>query len=143
MLIETLGEDFDAAALPELDEAVRDQVLEGMPTEQVAEALQQLDSDDAVYVIEDLDKAEQTDILAKLPHFERLALERSLEYPEDSAGRIMQTDLIAVSNSRSAWRFGSLGISPIALDGIPAVAESFFISVSILRNDASDPFRIG
>jgi magnesium transporter len=96
MLIATLGEDFDAATLPELDEAVRDQVLETMPSEQVAEALQQLDSDDAVYVIEDLDKEDQTDILAKLPHFERLALERSLEYPEDSAGRIMQTDLIAV-----------------------------------------------
>jgi magnesium transporter len=96
MLIATLGEDFDAATLPELDEAVRDQLLETMPSEQVAEALQQLDSDDAVYVIEDLDKEEQTDILAKLPHFERLALERSLEYPEDSAGRIMQTDLIAV-----------------------------------------------
>ncbi|HKB00242.1 MAG TPA: magnesium transporter [Methyloceanibacter sp.] len=96
MLIATLGEDFDAATLPELDETVRDQVLETMPSEQVAEALQQLDSDDAVYVIEDLNKAEQTDILAKLPHFERLALERSLEYPEDSAGRIMQTDLIAV-----------------------------------------------
>ena len=96
MLIATLGEDFDAATLSELDEAVRDQVLETMPSEQVAEALQQLDSDDAVYVIEDLDKEEQTDILAKLPHFERLALERSLEYKEDSAGRIMQTDLIAV-----------------------------------------------
>jgi magnesium transporter len=96
MLIATLGEDFDAATLPELDEAVRDQVLETMPSEQVAEALQQLDSDDAVYVIEDLDKEDQTDILAKLPHFERLALERSLEYKEDSAGRIMQTDLIAV-----------------------------------------------
>ncbi|MET0943362.1 MAG: CBS domain-containing protein, partial [Mesorhizobium sp.] len=96
MLIATLGEDFDAATLPELDEAVRDQVLETMPSEQVAEALQQLDSDDAVYVIEDLDKEEQTDILAKLPHFERLALERSRAYKEDSAGRIMQTDLIAV-----------------------------------------------
>jgi magnesium transporter len=95
-LVATLGADFDAAALPELDAAVRDQVLEGMPSERVAEALQQLDSDDAVYVIEDLDKDEQSDILAKLPHFERLALERSLEYPEDSAGRIMQTDLIAV-----------------------------------------------
>ena len=95
-LISTLGEDFDAAALPELDEAVRDQVLEVMPSEQVAEALQQLDSDEAVYVIEDLDKDEQSDILAKLPQFERLALERSLEYPEDSAGRIMQTDVIAV-----------------------------------------------
>jgi magnesium transporter len=71
-------------------------VLEVMPTEQVAEALQQLESDEAVYVIEDLDKEEQSDILAKLPSFERAKLERSLEYPEDSAGRIMQTDLIAV-----------------------------------------------
>ena len=96
LLIETLGEDFKAAALPELDEAVRDQVLETMPTEQVAEAIQQLDSDDAVYVIEDLDKQEQSDILAKLPSFDRATLLRSLEYPEDSAGRIMQTDLIAV-----------------------------------------------
>jgi len=95
-LIESLGDDFDAAALPELDESVRDQVLEVMPTEQVAEALQQLDSDEAVYLIEDLDKQEQSDILAKLPSFERAKLERSLEYPEDSAGRIMQTDLIAV-----------------------------------------------
>ena len=95
-LIESLGDDFDAAALPELEESVRDQVLEVMPTEQVAEALQQLDSDEAVYVIEDLDKQEQSDILAKLPSFERAKLERSLEYPEDSAGRIMQTDFIAV-----------------------------------------------
>ena len=95
-LIATLGVDFDAAALPELDEAVRDQVLEAMPSAQVAEALQQLDSDEAVYLLENLDKEDQSDILAKLPHFERIALERSLEYPEDSAGRIMQTDLIAV-----------------------------------------------
>ncbi|HSD92895.1 MAG TPA: magnesium transporter, partial [Methyloceanibacter sp.] len=51
---------------------------------------------EAVYVIEDLDKEEQSDILAKLPPFERAQLERSLEYPEDSAGRIMQTDLISV-----------------------------------------------
>ncbi len=95
-LIAMLGDDFKAAALPELDEAVRDQVLEDMPAEQVAEALQQLDSDDAVYLLEDLDEEEQSDILAKLPYFERIALQRSLEYPEDSAGRIMQTDLIAV-----------------------------------------------
>ena len=95
-LIATLGDDFKAAALPELDEAVRDQVIEDMAPEQVAEALQQLDSDEAVYLLEDLDKEEQSDILAKLPYFERIALERSLEYPDDSAGRIMQTDLIAV-----------------------------------------------
>jgi magnesium transporter len=96
LLIATLGDDFKTGALPELDESVRDQVIEAMPTEQVAEAIQQLDSDDAVYLIEDLDKEDQSDILAKLPSFERAALQRSLEYPEDSAGRIMQTDLIAV-----------------------------------------------
>ena len=95
-LIAALGRDFNAAALSELDEGVRDQVLEEMPNEAVAEALQQLDSDEAVYLIEDLDKEDQTDILAKLPSFERAAIERSLEYPEDSAGRIMQTDFIAV-----------------------------------------------
>jgi magnesium transporter len=95
-LIATLGHDFNAAALSELDEGVRDQVLEVLSKEKVAEALQQLDSDEAVYLIEDLDKKDQSDILAKLPSFERAALERSLEYAEDSAGRIMQTDLIAV-----------------------------------------------
>lgn len=95
-LIEVLGDEFKAAALPELEEAVRDQVLEEMPPEQVAEALQELESDEAVYLLEDLDRAEQQNILSKLPHFERLALQRGLEYPEDSAGRMMQTDLIAV-----------------------------------------------
>jgi magnesium transporter len=95
-LITTLGADFDVEALPELEEPVRDQVVESMPPEQVAEAIQQLDSDEALYVIEDLDKQDQSDILAKLPPFERAQLERSLEYPEDSAGRIMETDVIAV-----------------------------------------------
>ena len=95
-LIAMLGRDFNAAALSELDESVRDQVLEEMPAEKVAEALEQLDSDEAVYVIEDLDKDEQSEILSKLPSFERAAIERSLEFPDDSAGRIMQTDFIAV-----------------------------------------------
>jgi magnesium transporter len=95
-LIEALGDEFKASALPELEEAVRDQVLEEMPPEQVAEALQELESDEAVYLLEDLDQAEQQDILSKLPHFERVALQRSLDYPEDSAGRMMQTDVIAV-----------------------------------------------
>ncbi|MGI9386777.1 MAG: magnesium transporter [Methyloligellaceae bacterium] len=95
-LIETLGEDFDSNVLPELDEPVRDQLIEEMPNEQVAEAVRELDSDDAVYVLEDLEASEQSDILAKIPEVERAALERSLEYPEDSAGRLMQADVIAV-----------------------------------------------
>ncbi|MEG6509772.1 magnesium transporter [Methyloligella sp. 2.7D] len=95
-LITSLGRDFKVGTLPELEEGVRDQVLEQLSPATVAAALKQLDSDDAVYLLEDLDESEQKAILDKLPRSERLALTRSLEYPEDSAGRIMRTEVISV-----------------------------------------------
>jgi magnesium transporter len=58
--------------------------------------MRELDSDDAVYILEDLDEADKAEILGKLPAIDRAALQRSLDYPEDSAGRRMQTDFIAV-----------------------------------------------
>lgn len=123
-LIEVLGDDFKAAALPELDEPVRDQVLEDMPPEQVAEALQQLDSDEAIYLLEDLDQDEQKDILSKLPYFERIALQRSLEYPEDSAGRIMQTDLITVP---AFWSVGQTIDYMRVADDLPDRFHEIFV----------------
>ena len=60
------------------------------------EALQTLDSDDAVYILEDLEEEDQAEILAQLPFTERIRLRRSLDYPEDSAGRRMQTEFVAV-----------------------------------------------
>ena len=95
-LIDALGDDFNVNVLPELDESVRDQIIEDMPNEQVAEAVKELESDDAVYLIEDLTESEQSDILAKIPAQDRATLQRSLDYPEDSAGRIMQADIIVV-----------------------------------------------
>jgi len=95
-LIDTLGPDFSPETLSELDEPVRDQVIDALPNEQVAEAVRELESDDAVYLLEDLKESEKSDILAKLPESERAALQLSLDYPEDSAGRLMQTDFIAV-----------------------------------------------
>ena len=58
--------------------------------------MRELDHDDAVYILEDLDKVDQAEILEQLPAVERVALQRSLDYPEGSAGRRMQTDIIAV-----------------------------------------------
>jgi magnesium transporter len=95
-LIELLGRDFDFAALTEVDDAVREEILEGLESETVAEGVRELDSDDAVYILEDLDEADKAEILDKLPAIERVALQRSLDYPEGSAGRRMQSDLIAV-----------------------------------------------
>jgi magnesium transporter len=95
-LIRLLGEDFDFTALTELDETLRVQILEALPPKTVAEGVAELDSDDAVSLLEDLEPEEQAEILAELPPVERAAVVRGLEYPEESAGRLMQTDFIAV-----------------------------------------------
>ena len=95
-LIAALGKSFDVEALAELDEGVRDQIMEALPNEVIASAIEKLDTDDAAYVIEDLDPADKEEILAKLPSAERVALDRALEYPEDTAGRLMQTEFVAV-----------------------------------------------
>ena len=66
-LIELMGADFDFTALIEVDDAVREEILEELPPEAVAEGVRELDSDDAVYILEDLPKDEQAEILDQLP----------------------------------------------------------------------------
>jgi magnesium transporter len=98
-----MGHDFDFSALTEVDDTVREEILEELPSETVAEGVRELDSDDAVVILEDLPKDEQAEILDQLPADERDALARSLEYPENSAGRRMQSEFIAVG---PAWTVG-------------------------------------
>ena len=95
-LVKALGDELDYEMLSELDETVRDQLVEVLPNEQLADAMRELDTDDALYVIEDMDEADKDEILARLPQSDRVALKRGFEYPEDSAGRLMQSDFIAV-----------------------------------------------
>lgn len=95
-LVALLGSDFDFTALTELDESVRLSLLENLPVDTVAEGLSALDSDDAVYILEDLDVEDRVEILDQIPALERIVLQRSLNYPEESAGRRMQTEYIAV-----------------------------------------------
>ena len=95
-LVEMLGSDLNPEVLSELDESVRDHVMELLDPKDIAAALTEMDSDDAVYLLEDMDEAEQREILDQLPASERAALEQSLDYPEYSAGRLMQRELVAV-----------------------------------------------
>jgi magnesium transporter len=94
--VELLGREFDFTALTEVDEAVREEILDELPPETVAEGVRELDSDDAAYILENLPKEEQAEILEQLPGPERVALRRILDYPEGSAGRRMQAEFIAV-----------------------------------------------
>src|SRR5438445_9453806 len=95
-LVELTGADFDFSALNEVDDAVREEILEELEPETVAGGVRQLESDDAVQLLEGLDQEDKAEILEKLPPPERVALERVLLYPENSAGRRMQSEFIAV-----------------------------------------------
>ncbi|MCC6891161.1 MAG: magnesium transporter [Hyphomicrobiales bacterium] len=96
-LVALLGADFDFTALTEVDDAVREEILEELPAATVAEGMRDLDSDDAVALLENLPEADQAEILDQLPPTERVALKRSLDYPDDSAGRRMQDEFIAAA----------------------------------------------
>jgi len=93
-LIQLMGHDFDFAALNEVDDNIRDEILDELPTRTVAEGVLDLEYDDAVSLLEDLDKKDQDEILEALSPVDRAALQRSLDYPEESAGRLMQTTLV-------------------------------------------------
>ncbi|CCD98446.1 magnesium transporter [Bradyrhizobium sp. STM 3809] len=95
-LVELTGTDFDFSALNEVDDAVREEILEELEPETVAEGVRELESDDAVELLESLDEEDKEEILERLPPSERDVLARSLDYPEGSAGRRMQSEFIAV-----------------------------------------------
>ncbi len=102
-LVTLMGHGFDFSALTEVDSTVRVDILEGLPAAMVADGVRELDTDDAVAILADLPREKQTGILEQLPSTERVALARSLLYPENSAGRRMQTEFMAVP---PAWTVG-------------------------------------
>ncbi|MCX7347526.1 MAG: magnesium transporter [Alphaproteobacteria bacterium] len=102
-LIALLGKNFDVEALAELDVAARDELMEALPNEVIASAIKKLDTDDALYLIEDLEDDDQREILAKVSKQDRAALTRALDYPEYTTGRLMKTEFVAVPSS---WTVG-------------------------------------
>ncbi|MEM1273789.1 MAG: magnesium transporter [Pseudomonadota bacterium] len=85
---------IDGDVLSELDEALREEVIALLPRDVLAGAVRELDSDDVVDLVEDLEDAQQEAILATLDQADRAAVEQSLAYPDNSAGRLMQTEVV-------------------------------------------------
>ena len=86
--------EIDGEILSEIDDAIRDEVIEQLPPEVVAEAVREMDSDDVVDLVEDMDEPERQEILAALDATDRAAVQQSLAYPEYSAGRLMQSEVV-------------------------------------------------
>ncbi|MDV7143321.1 magnesium transporter [Tropicimonas sp. TH_r6] len=94
LLLRFWGRDIDGEILSELDEGVRAEVIELLPDEVLSEAVLDLESDDIVDLVEDLGKEQKDILLDALPASERVAVEKALSYPESSAGRLMQREVV-------------------------------------------------
>ncbi|WP_101068788.1 magnesium transporter [Roseovarius salinarum] len=93
-LLELYGPDFNGDVLSELDESLREEVIALLPDEVLADAVRDLESDDVVDLVEDLEDRQQETILGALEDSDRAAVQKSLTYPEYSAGRLMQREVV-------------------------------------------------
>jgi magnesium transporter len=113
-LIGIIHGDLDPEVLPMLDDDVRDEILALLGPREVAAALGELDTDDAVEVVQNLEEPLREEVLEAVSAEERAVLEEGLTYPEESAGRLMQRELVAVPAN---WTVGE------TIDHLREVAE--------------------
>ena len=93
-LIRLYDREFDGDILSELDESIRDEVIAVLTPQVLTQAVRDLDSDDVVDLVEDMDDSQQEAILDALEDADRLAVKQALSYPEFSAGRLMQREVV-------------------------------------------------
>ena len=96
LLAAAISDLMGGEVLAELNDHVRELLVEALPAGTVADLAEQMETDDAVALIEDLDEDDQAAVLAAMEPEERAAIESALAYPEESAGRLMSRDFIAV-----------------------------------------------
>lgn len=96
---------IDGDVLAEMNDWVRDELIEALDPHEVADIAAELDTDDAVAIIEDMEEEDQRAVLRALDPDDRAAIEEALSYPEESAGRLMQRELIAVPEH---WTVGDV-----------------------------------
>jgi magnesium transporter len=101
MLIDLLRDSFDPVVLTELDETVREQVIEQLGMPHVAEAVAEMDSDDQLFLLGELEPHERDEVIASLPAGERSLIREGLAYPEYSAGRLMQREVVALPEQQT------------------------------------------
>ena len=85
---------IDGEVLSEIDESIREEVIAALPESVVAEAMRELETDDLVDILEDLEAPAQHKILDALDLADRVAVQQALSYPEYSAGRLMQREVV-------------------------------------------------
>ena len=96
---------IDGEVLSELDWSIREDILPLLPSDVLADAVRELDSDDVVDLVEDLEEDQQGAILGALDDADRVAVEQALSFPEGSAGRLMQREVVRAPEH---WNVGQM-----------------------------------
>ena len=102
-VLRTFGEELAAEVLIEVEGVVLEDVLEHLDDQVIADNIDELNSDDAIDLLEDLDEEAKQKILASLPAAKRWAAEDALRYPESSTGRLMAREFVTVP---ADWNVG-------------------------------------
>ena len=89
------GDLITAEVLAELEDEVVEDILPLLPSKQIADAISDLDNDDATQIVEEMEPAQREDILERLDVADRAALEASLTFDEETIGRLMQREFVA------------------------------------------------
>ncbi|WP_103332657.1 magnesium transporter [Pseudotabrizicola formosa] len=108
--------EIDGDILSEISDSIREEVIESLPPDVVAEAMRDLDTDDVVDILEDLEEPAQAAILSTLESADRLAVEQALAYPEYSAGRLMQREVVTAPEH---WTVGEMIDHLRSVDWLP------------------------
>jgi magnesium transporter len=119
-VIPVLDPEWLGEIIAELDDNLREEVLEATPSATLAKALEELDSDDAADVIDDLDEGKRAQVLAAMDEGDRAAIETTLAYEDETAGRLMQREFLA------APQFWTVGQTLEHLRGAQDLPELFF-----------------
>lgn len=114
-LIRLYDREFDGEILSELDESIREEVIAVLTPQVLTQAVREMDSDDVVDLLEDLEDAQQTAVLEALEDADREAVEKALSWPEYSAGRLMQREVVMAPEH---WTVGQ------AIDHLRATPEA-------------------
>ncbi len=129
-LVMLWGTDFDPSVLAEVEEGVRDDLLAFLPEPVLNEAVKELETDALVYVVEDLDHPEKEKLLDVLDEADRVAVLSSLQFPEDSAGRMMQRNFVLAPTH---WSVGDTIDHMRAGSGVPQKFYDIFVIDPRLR----------
>jgi len=111
---------MDGDILSELGDDLREEVIDSLGPSELADAVRDLESDDVVDLVEDLGEDQQEQVLDALNASDRVAVEKALAYPDESAGRLMQMEVV---RAPSHWTVGEAIDYLRASDDLP---EQFY-----------------